>query len=213
MITSNSTNKYFSHWTVALRPNETDIREFDDECSKTDWDIFAENYVLSNDFLREFADRLDPHYLIENENINYNIFCELVDNSYNFSEKINWKLSFLAWRVSNNSMIRTDVEDIISKDLIEFFGDWEWSIVTELFELSEEFLITHFVCNSRWEDLSEVKYLSNYIMDQFADKLNWDKISHFHDLNDDFLNKYRHKLDWNKIIERMGWNRKLESNE
>lgn len=194
--------KYFNHFTPSLRPNESEIREYINEWSKIDWEIFSESYKLDKNLIREFKDKFTFTELTENKDFSYDLFCELISDE-DAADQMNWKISYLTWRCSQQYISEEEVESIIKKELVMFFSDWDWHVIMELLELSDKFIKEEMIIRNMWQKISSMKNLKDSIIDEYSDKLNWGLISAMHKLDDRFIGKYKDKLNLDTIGKRL----------
>lgn len=194
--------KYFNHYERNFRPNESEIREHKDEWSSIDWKTFSKNYKLSKDFMREFRDEFSMSEIIENENIDYDFFSELIKDE-TYEVQMNWKLAFLAWRLDKKWLRRDQIEEIIRKELVFFFCHWDWHVVTELIKPSTRFIKEEMISRGMWIDVLSIKDLSDRILDEYKNEIDWKQVSFFHDLSESFIEKYRDLLDKETIDKRL----------
>ena len=150
---------------------ENFIREFVD---RVDWYRISECQHLSEDFIREFKDKLDWQYISSNQHLSEDFLRE-------FKEKVDWQNVSACQQISEN-LIR-DFEDEV---------DWYW--ISRYQHLSEDF-IREFAYKVDWDYISSYQHLSEDFIREFADRVNWTCISCYQHLSYKFIDEFKDKLD------------------
>ena len=140
----------YRDWTSLSRHNrltEDFIREFKD---KVDWDVISVYQHLSEDFIREFKDKVYWAGISEYQRLSEDFIRE-------FADKVDWDYISKYQRLS---------EDFIR----EFKNRVDWDWIAKHQHLSEDF-IREFADRVDWYRISTYQYLSKEFIDEFKDKL------------------------------------------
>jgi len=153
---------------ISSRPllSEEFIREFADSL---DWDIISQYQTLSGDFILDFEDSLDMDKVLKN---------------YPIPEKV---IRTFADRVDWNEISR---KQPLSEEFIREFKnrvDW-WSISAKQ-KLSEDFII-EFADRVNWKEISWHQKLSEDLIKDFADRVDWTVISRNQKLSERFIKEF-----------------------
>ena len=132
--------------------SEDFIREFQD---KVCWGSISENQKLSEPFIREFQDKVHWDYISKYQNLSESFIRE-------FQDKV----------------------------------DWEW--ISRYQKLSESF-IREFQYKVIWVLISAKQKLSESFIREFKDEVRWYWISKCQKLSNEFIEEFKYRLDLNKI--------------
>ncbi len=124
------------------------------------WKMVCGWQVLSEDFIRKFADKVDWHSISSHQEISENFIRE-------FQDKVDWKM------ISQKKNL--------SEDFIREFQDkFNWYLLVSCHSPSEEFLreFQNRFHLSHWESISGKK-LSIKSLKEFKYKINWDLFSRY----------------------------------
>lgn len=141
------------------------------------WDFLSEHSGLTEDFIREFKDKLDWGCISIFQHLSENFIRE-------FADKMDWDLISKYQHLS---------EDFIR----EFKDNVDWDYISEDQHLSEDFM-REFADRVNWYWISGYQPLSENFIREFKDRLSWYGISQYQHLSDDFIKEFKDRLD-------MGW--------
>jgi hypothetical protein len=127
--------------------SEDFIREFQD---KVHWFCISEYQKLSEDFIKEFKDKVDWNYISIYQNLSEDFIKE-------FQDKV----------------------------------DWDWT--SKYQNLSEDF-IREFKDKVDWNYISEYQNLSEDFIREFQDQVNWSHIEEYQNLSEDFRKEFDFKI-------------------
>ena len=151
--------------------SENFIREFQD---KVYWRLISEYQKLSENFIREFQDKVNWSYISANQKLSDNFIRE-------FQNKVNW------YNIS--------IRQKLSEDFIREFKDKiYWYYISEYQKLSEDF-IRKFQDKVDWNWISTYQKLSEYFILDFQDKVDWNCISTYQKLSEDFIENFKITID------------------
>ena len=134
---------------------------------------------LSNDFLREFKDKIDWRGFSYSH---YNLSISFIEE---FKDKIEW-MNILYRNKLNEQFVRRHLTDLKK-------GYSFWSDVSSHVELSEQF-IREYADKINWEYISKYQKLSEQFIEEFKDEVHWENIIIKQSLNEQFIKKH-----WKKI--------------
>ena len=145
------------------------------------WKILSIKPNLTEDFIREFADRLDWGYISAYQHLSEDFIREFKD--------------WLDW--SNVSAFQYLSEDFIR----EFKDRVNWSLISKHQRLSEDF-IREFADKVNWCWISIYQRLSEDFIREFKDRVDWDCISAYQRLSKEFfIEEFKDKIYMNFIAD------------
>jgi hypothetical protein len=144
------------------------------------WNSLCAHQKLSEDFIREFKDKVDWTYISIRQNLSEDFIRE-------FQDKVDW---------DNISEFQKLSEDFIR----EFQNKVNWLYISEFQKLSEDF-IREFQNKVNWNYISRFQKLSEDFIREFQNRVNWDNISEFQKLSEDFIREFQYRVDWDYIPE------------
>jgi len=164
--------------------SEEFIREFQD---KVNWNYISKYQKLSESFIIEFQDKVNWVYISPNQKLSEEFIRE-------FQDKVNWSY------ISKYQKL--------SESFIKEFKDYvDWYDISTYQKLSESF-IKEFKDKVKWSFISSNQILSKEFIKEFKDKVYWFWISSHQKLSEEFIREFKDKLDLNKIED--SWNYKDE---
>lgn len=155
------------------------LQFFGYEPTKLSWYDISTKYFLSDNFIRDFHDKLNLVYVCEHQSVSEDIMRE-------FQDEIGWDV--------------ISKYQILSEDFIEEFADKvNWRILSETQkDLSEEFLEKH-KDKWYWPDLFSHRLLSEQFLRNHVEELtqsdSWYEICLWHRLPEQFYRDYADKLN------------------
>lgn len=155
------------------------LQFFGYEPTKLSWYDISTKYFLSDNFIRDFHDKLNLVYVCEHQSVSEDIMRE-------FQDEIGWDVI---------SKYQT-----LSEDFIEEFADKvNWRILSETqTHLSEEFLEKH-KDKWYWPDIFPHRLLSEQFLRNHVDEItqsdSWYEICLWHRLPEQFYRDYADKLN------------------
>ena len=178
--------------------SEDFIREFKD---KLNWKYVSRYQILSEDFMREFKDRMNWGYISA-----YQILSE--DFMREFKNKLDWEWLTLC-QVLPGNLIRELKDKVnwghistyqtLSEDFIKEFKDKiNWFTISVYQTLSEDF-IREFKDKVSWKDVCTYQVLSEDFIREFKDEVDWQCISTYQNLSEDFIREFRDRVYWEYI--------------
>lgn len=139
-----------------------------------DWTYISEFHELSEDFMREFKDKVNWDCISASQKLSEDFIRE-------FKDKVSWN-----W-ISNYQKL--------SEDFIREFSDRvSWLPISVNQKLSEDF-IREFSDRVNWYYISTYQKLSENFIREFSDKVNWPRISKFQKLSEDFIREFKDDVD------------------
>ena len=155
--------------------SENFIREFKD---KVDWERISESQNLSESFIREFQYKVDWDWISKYQKLSEDFIRE-------FQDKVDW---FYISKYQN-----------LSEPFIREFKDKvDWHCVLGYQKLSEDF-IREFQDKVYWNYISVYQKLSESFIREFKDYVDWYYISKHQKLSNEFIDEFKDKLILNKI--------------
>jgi len=155
--------------------SEDFIREFQD---KVDWISVSYHQKLSEDFIREFQDKVYWPSVSSYQKLSEDFIRE-------FKDKVYW---------SHVSCYQKLSEDFIR----EFKDKVNWGFVSCYQKLSEDF-IREFKDKVYWSHVSCYQKLSEDFIREFQDKVDWYYVSYEQKLSEDFIREFQDKVDWPSV--------------
>ena len=144
--------------------------------SKADtWKELSRIHNLSEDFIREFADRVDWYYVSEYQKLSESFIKE-------FAGKVDW-YCISAYQKLSESFIR------------EFADKVDWYCISAYQKLSEVF-IEEYSNNIDWSWISKYQKLSEDFIRKFSDRVDWKRILGYQKLSENFIAEFSDKVDW-----------------
>lgn len=137
------------------------------------WDFLSEHSGLTEDFIREFKDKLDWGCISIFQHLSENFIRE-------FADKMDWDLISKYQHLS---------EDFIR----EFKDEVGWHCVSKYHRLSEDF-IREFADRLNWDTISIHQRLSEDFIREFSDKVKWDWIAKFQRLSKEFIEEFKDNI-------------------
>ena len=165
---------------ITQRVNELLGTNYKGLIEKWQWVDISVEQKLSEDFIREFKDKVDWEWISRNQKLLESFIRE-------FKDYVDWE-----W-ISENQKL--------SKSFIREFQNevcWEW--ISESQKLSESF-IREFQDKVDWYWVSINQKLSESFIREFQDKVDWYWISKYQKLSNEFIEEFKDKLNLNKIKE------------
>ena len=166
---------FYKDWKSVSRHKgltEDFIREF---ANKVNWCYISLCQHLSEDFIREFKDRVSWYYISTFQHLSEDFIRE-------FQDRVDWKGISACQRLSE-SFIR------------EFADRLDWGWMSENQQLSEDF-IREFQYKVDWYYISANQHLSEDFIREFKDNVKWDWISMYHHLSEDFIREFKDEVNW-----------------
>ena len=178
--------------------SEDFIREYQD---KVDWDCISKYQKLSESFIREFQDKMNWTCISNHQKLSESFIRE-------FQYKVIWVLISAKQKLSE-SFIREFQDEVywckisrwqnLSEDFIrDFQNKVYWEIISKYQKLSESF-IREFQDKVNWYWISIVQNLSESFIREFQDKVYWWHISKQQKLSNEFIEEFKDRLDLNRI--------------
>ena len=146
------------------------IREFAD---RVDWEWISIYHQLSESFIREFADRVYWYWISKYKHLSEDFIRE-------FADELDWVGISLYQRLS---------EDFIRENKYRV----NWHCVSIYQHLSENF-IREFADRLNWDSISIHQHLSEDFIREFADKVKWDWIAKFQRLSKEFIEEFKDNI-------------------
>ena len=144
------------------------------------WLEIAGSLTLTEEFMTQFADRLDWKILSS---------CQVLSESF-----IRQHIRSICW--FNISCYQYLSEQFI----IDFQYQVNWDQISASQALSEEFIINH-INKINWTHMPNSRQIfSHDFIVRFADKLNWRLISANHPMSDEFITEFGNYLYWDILI-------------
>jgi hypothetical protein len=144
-----------------------------------DWWAYISLYqILSEDFIREFKDRVSWYWISRCQKLSENFIRE-------FKNEVTWSIL---------SESQTLSEAIIR----EFKDKVDWYCVSEHQKLSEEF-IREFKDQVEWIPISKYQKLSEDFIKEFKDQVDWKNISRYQNLSEEC------RKEFNLAIPKKSW--------
>ena len=139
-----------------------------------DWTSLSRHNRLTEDFIREFKDKVDWYFISFYQHLSEDFIRE-------FQDKVDWYWISVDQQVSE-SFLRE------FKDKVDWFG------ISKYHHLSEDF-IREFAYKVDWDNISAYQHLSEDFIREFADRVNWRAISAYQRLSYKFIDEFKDKLD------------------
>ena len=155
-----------------VKLTENFIREF---ANKVTWGYISECQTLSESFIREFSDKVSWWWISQNQTLSENFIREFKDN-------VNWG------HISRSQKFSADF-------IREFKDSVNWDYISHYQQLSEDF-IREFKDKLNWLCISSNQKLSEDFIREFSDKVNWAYISAYRKLSEDFIREFKDKVAW-----------------
>ena len=139
------------------------------------WCEISKFQILSEDFIREFQNRVNWGYISVNQKLSDGFIGE-------FKNKINW--TYISYHQN------------LSKNFIRKFANKvDWIYISNNQKLSEDF-IREFQYKVDWYCISKYQKLSENFIREFQDKIDWLSVSKYQKLSLEFIKEF--DLDINK---------------
>ena len=176
------------------------VREFKDQCKV--WHLISEYQNLSEDFIREFQDKLYWCYISQFQHLSENFIRE-------FQNKVLWD-QICGHQYLSEDFIR-EFQDkvhwgfisrhqILSEGFIrEFHNRINWIAISIEQHLPED-LIRKFQNKVHWGFICMYQNLSEDFIKEFQDKMHWSSIFTYQNLSEDFIREFKHKMSYSQIL-------------
>ena len=138
------------------------------------WNEVSAYQKLSEDFIREFKDKVDWRYISMYQKLSEGFIGE-------YADRVSWYWVSMYQKLSEG-FIR------------EFKDRVNWGCISAYQHLSEDF-IREFADMVDWYWVSMYQNLSEDFIREFKDRVSWDCISEYQKLSEDFIREFRDKLD------------------
>ena len=143
-----------------------------------DWHYISKHQKLSENFIREFQDKVYWTYISCHQKLSEKFIIE-------FQDKINWT--------------RISISQKLSDGFIREFQDYvNWFWISTSQKLSEEF-IREFQHKIDWYNISSFQKLSEDFIKEFQDKIDWCNISKYQKLSENLIIEFKDKVNWSNI--------------
>ena len=166
-----------------------------------DWYEVSEHEGLTEDFIREFADRVHWLGISEYQHLSENFIREFADRVdwYRISECQHLSEDFIREFQNFVDWDTISIFQHLSEGFIREFKDKVgWSCISRFNRLSEDF-IREFAYKVDWYYISRYQRLSEDFIREFADRVNWSCISCYQHLSYKFIDEFKDKLDMGLI--------------
>ena len=185
------------------------------------WTLIIRYCNLTEDTLRQFADRLDWH---EVSVVGKYLTKQFIED---FKDKLDWSelsqyhmftkeqllqyIDYIDWDRAPTFQPAIDEEVIDAVMASSKKDEFNWHGALVKVKMSETFLEKYAVKANKWEIVSYYQNLSEKFMEKFADKLNWNYISQKQHLSRKFMVKHFDKLNalWLKKFQK-NWDDDIE---
>jgi len=168
------------------------LKKYECEFSNEDWEFISQNQCLSEDFIREFKDKVDWTLICENQTLSEDFINE-------FEDKVDWRVvsTYSNYFVDCNIKIHSTTlsEDFFRKN----YDRLPLILLDSLFTISFLKEHAHKFNNYQWQWVSEKQILSEDFIREFKDKVYWTLICENQTLSEDFINEFEDKVDWSLI--------------
>ena len=151
-----------------------------DNIPNINWSKISTDYKLSENFIREFKDKVDWVYISKHQILSENFIKE-------FEDKVDWYNICVYQKLS---------EDFIR----EFKNKVIWIYISINQKLSENF-IKEFKSEVDWFDVSVYQKLSENFIREFQNEVYWDYISKYQKLSENFIREFQNEVSWCYICE------------
>ena len=165
-----------------MKNEEEELDYINKECKtnyssleEVDWWYISVFQKLSEDFIREFQDKVWWSWISEYQKLSEDFIRE-------FQDKVDWRMI---------SRYQTLSEEFIR----EFADKVNWYYISMFEKLSEPF-IREFQDTVDWKNISTYQKLSERFIQEFQDNFDWYSISTYQKLSEDFLREYKDKVNW-----------------
>jgi len=142
------------------------------------WEYISEYQILSEEFIREFQDRVNWFYISAHQTLSDEFRKE-------FQDRVNWDY-ISAYQTLSEEFIR------------EFQDRVYWDYISTHQTLSEEF-IREFKDRVDWFYISAYQTLSEEFIREFQDRVNWGCISANQKLSEEFIREFQDRVNWGCI--------------
>lgn len=166
--------------------------------SRSFWYSVSRNQKLSEDFIRDYSEKLNWEYITSSQELSEDFVIEFSDKIYWYDYSANKKLSKrilekCTKKISWSSFFRYNVADeyIFSKYQKEVLKNMWY--VCEYQKLPESFM-RKYSEELHWSDICRHQILSEEFMHDFRDNLHWDVIAECQPLSKSFILAYADKL-------------------
>lgn len=206
-----------------LFSSEQEIRDHIDELwdkPQSCWENIICHSVLSEQFIREFKEKLPITFIVYYQKLSKDFVRELLEECDN--DKIFWRNFCSSENISNEyfnefrhilhwtnilddrcSVIKVEEVEKYFYDILEYTTsknayDWELTSLSKYPHLTEQFCRKHSFWLD-WNFISCYQKLSEQFIEEMSDKVNWECISSSQKLSEKFILKHKDKLDWWKL--------------
>ena len=163
---------------ITQRVNEYLGTDYKGLITQEQWEVISAYQNLSEDFIREFQDKVNWSYISKYQKLSETFIRE-------FQDKVSW---------GNISWYQKLSEDFIR----EFKYEVGWYGISSRQNLSENF-IREFQYEVAWEGISEYQKLSEDFIREFQDEVDWSRISENQKLSESFIREFQDKVYWGLI--------------
>ncbi len=143
----------------------TNYKSLDD----VNWSKVSEHQKLSEDFIKEFQNKLNWNCISENQKLSEDFIIE-------FQNRVNW------YRISES-------QKLSEKFIREFQDKVDWFYISKYQKLSEKF-IREFQSKVNWYYIVKYQKLSESFIREFKNKVDWGRISEYQKLSKKFRNEF-----------------------
>lgn len=150
----------------------------------TNWENISRDYKLSEDFMREFQDKLDWFTASSCQILSEDLMRELIEKNV-----------YLNWR-----FISTHNQQLSEDFMREFQDKFNWINVLLTRLLTEDLIKEIFKNKTKpWIRISKYQILSENFIKEFKDKVVWKHISACQSLSESFIEEFKDYVDWKNI--------------
>ena len=174
------------------------IKYSEEQLACADWEEISQQGDLSDEFIEQYADKLNWTALCYNQIISENILRK-------FKDKVNWE-TVCGGQILSLEFIR-EMADYV--DWYEISSQWQNMDEDFLREFSDKidwriavhcYLPEKFVLETRdrhkWEGPSRDCDLSKEVIDRFAFQLDWNSVCFKQRLSEETMEKWKDLVDW-----------------
>ena len=177
--------------------------------SHLNWSYVSILRHLSEDFIREFQNKVDWYYISKYQHLSETFIRE-------FQDKVNWRCisghQSLSEDFTREFIKRIDLTELLSNYAVSenFLRDYMSGFdgtrekpfglrsITAYQKLSESF-IRDFADSLDWVYISQYQHLSEDMIREFKDKVVWYYISKYQHLSEEFIKEFKDRVDWDCI--------------
>ena len=145
------------------------LKEIRENIIYQNWDAISCRNDLSEEFIREFSDKVDWFYICKYQKLSEEFIRK-------YSTKVYWG------QISQYQKLSEEF-------IIEYSYKVDWGNVSQFQKLSEKF-IREFSNQVNWCDISAFQKLSEEFIREFSDKVVWKNITKHQKLSPEFIQEY-----------------------